>query len=572
MKKRWIIKETPSTLLVESLAKELAIHPKLALLLVQRGVNTFDEAKHFFRPSLTDLHSPFEMQDMDKAVNRIEEAIQKKQKIMVYGDYDVDGTTAVALMYSFLATFYGALDYYIPDRYTEGYGISNQGIDFAAENGFELIIALDCGIKSVDKIDYASAKGIDFIICDHHRPGDKIPSAIAVLDPKRNDCNYPFKELTGCGIGFKLIQAFAEKNQIEFAKLLCYLDLVAVSIAADIVPIVGENRILAHFGLLQLNQIPREGFKAMIELAGFKTEKSLNISDVVFIIAPRINAAGRLESGKKAVELLLSNSVGEAILSGKKLNDTNTERKNIDKIITEQALEIIGSNADLIQRKTTVVFNKDWHKGVVGIVASRLTDKYYRPTIVLTESNGMASGSARSVKNFDVYNAIEACADLLEQFGGHKYAAGLSLKLENLEAFQTKFEAVVSATIEEEWLTPEIEIDAELDFDCIDPKFFRILKQFAPFGPENMMPVFIAKNVRDKGYAKIVGANHLKFDAVQRDAAQSFAAIGFGLAEHISPMQKGKEFDVCFTIDENEWNGQSKLQLIVKDIRFYPSL
>ena len=568
MKKRWVVKEQPNKLLVNSLAKELGIHAKLALLLIQRGITSFEEAKHFFRPSLSDLHPPFEMKDMDKAVLRLEQAIRNNEKILVYGDYDVDGTTAVALMFSFLSKVYSNLDYYIPDRYTEGYGISTKGIDFAATHGFSLIIALDCGIKSNEKINYASSKGVDFIICDHHRQGEQIPMAAAVLDPKRKDCTYPFKELTGCGIGFKLIQAFAERNGIDFSKLHVYLDLVAVSIVADIVPIVGENRILAHFGLQQLNKHPRMGFKAMIELAGFKAEKALTISDVVFIIAPRINAAGRLESGKKAVDLLLTNTVDEAMLSGKNLNETNAERKNIDKIITEQALEIIGSNAELIERKTTVVYQKDWHKGVVGIVASRLTDKYYRPTIVLTESNGMASGSARSVKNFDVYNAIEACADLLEQFGGHKYAAGLSLKLENLEAFQTKFEEVVRATIDEKWLTPEIDIDAELDFTEIDAKFFRILKQFAPFGPENMMPVFITKNIRDKGYAKTVGSNHLKFDAQQNGNSESFPAIAFGLSEHLEPMLNKKTFEICYTLDENEWNGQSKLQLNVKDIRF----
>ena len=566
MKKRWVLKNRADEMLVENLSKELGIHNILAQLLAQRGVSTFEEAKKFFRPELSDLHSPFLMQDMEKAVSRIKQAIQNDERILVYGDYDVDGTTAVALMYGFLNSFYSEIDYYIPDRYAEGYGISTQGIDFAADNDFKLIIALDCGIKSVDKIDYANKKGIDFIICDHHRPGDKIPEATAVLDPKRDDCLYPFKELTGCGIGFKLIQAFAERNDIEFSDLHIYLDLVAVSIAADIVPIVGENRILAHFGLQQLNKNHRQGFKAMIEIANFKKDKELTISDVVFIIAPRINAAGRLESGKKAVELLLSDTAHEAIISGKDLNATNTERKSIDKFITEHALSMIDSSAELMEKKTTVVFHNGWHKGVVGIVASRLTEKYYRPTIVLTESNGMATGSARSVKNFDVYNAIEACADLLEQFGGHKYAAGLTLKLENLEAFQNKFEQVVSSTIDEQWLTPEIEIDAEINFTDIDAKFYRILKQFAPFGPENMLPVFLSKNIKDKGYVKVVGNNHLKFDAVQNNSSQSYAAIAFNMAEYCDAMMQKKQFEICYTLDENEWNGKTSLQLNVKDI------
>ncbi len=568
MKKRWVIKNTPNLETVNQLSNDLNIPSILAHLLVQRGITNFNEAKLFFRPSLEDLHDPFLMQDMENAVLRVEKAIQQNERILVYGDYDVDGTTAVALLYSFLNSFYSNVEFYIPDRYAEGYGISFKGIDFAADNEISLIIALDCGIKSNDKVEYATKKGIDFIICDHHRPGDSIPNAVAVLDPKRNDCNYPFNELTGCGIGFKLIQAFSSRNEIEFSSLNIYLDLVAVSIAADIVPIVGENRILAHFGLQHLNKNPRKGIKIMLELAGATKDKELTISDVVFIIAPRINAAGRLHSGKKAVELLISEDNLEALESGKNLNDTNTDRKNLDKLITDHALSIIGSNAELIGRKTTVVFHNDWHKGVVGIVASRLTEKYYRPTIVLTESNGLATGSARSVKNFDVYNAIEACADLLEQFGGHKYAAGLTLKLENLSAFQDRFEEIVAATINEDWLIPEIEIDAELNFNEIDTRFYRILKQFAPFGPENMHPVFLTKKVKDKGYAKIVGNNHLKFDASQTSNSITFPAIGFGLGEHFEMLSQKKEFDICYSLDENEWNGRTKLQLNVKDIRF----
>ncbi len=567
MKKRWVIKTVPQEAAVKKLADELGIHPILAQLLIQRDVHNFDQAKLFFRPELAQLHNPFLMKDMQKAVERLEQAILNQERILVYGDYDVDGTTAVALFYSFILAFYPHVDYYIPDRYTEGYGISYQGIDYASDNDISLVIALDCGIKSVEKIDYALNKGVDFIICDHHRPGEQIPNAFAVLDPKQEDCNYPFKELTGCGIGFKLAQAYASKNKIPFDSLISYLDLVAVSIAADIVPIVGENRILAHYGLIQLNTSPREGFKAMLEIAGTKKEKVLSISDVVFVIAPRINAAGRLENGKQAVELLLSNTSSAALFSGNNLNNTNTERRTIDKLITEQALSLIDSSVELINRKSTVVFHKEWHKGVVGIVASRLTEKYYRPTIVLTESNGLATGSARSVKNFDVYNAIEACSDLLEQFGGHKYAAGLSLKLENVEAFQAKFEEVVAASINEEWLIPEIEIDAELNFSMIDPKFYRVLKQFAPFGPDNMLPVFLSKQITDKGFAKMVGNNHLKFDATQKGSTQVFPAIGFGLGEYLPSLLENKEFDMCFTLDENEWNGNVKLQLNCKDIR-----
>lgn len=569
MKKRWVIAETPSEQQTNILAAELNIHKVLAALLIQRGVTNFEEARNFFRPQLTALHDPFLMKDMQAAVSRVKRAIEKGERILIYGDYDVDGTTAVALMYSFLKKEYKAIEYYIPDRYSEGYGISSKGIDYAASNNFSLIIALDCGIKSCDKVDYATSRGIDFIICDHHRPGEAIPNAIAVLDPKRDDCTYPFKELTGCGIGFKLIQAYAAQSEIDFSQLKNYLDLVAVSIAADIVPIVGENRILAHFGLIELNERPRPGFKAMIEIANFSEQKPLTISDVVFIIAPRINAAGRLESGNRAVELLLSETAQHATISGNNLNSTNTERKNIDKLITEQALAIIGDDAHLIQKKSTVLYRPDWHKGVVGIVASRLIEKYYRPTIVLTQSNGLLTGSARSVKNFDVYNAIEACAHLLEQFGGHKYAAGLSLKEENLEAFQQKFEEVVSATMDEEWLTPEIEIDALLDFSDIDAKFFRILKQFAPFGPENMHPVFVSKGLTDKGFAKVVGNNHLKLDAIQSRTQFSFPCIAFGLGEYYTQLLQKRPFDMCYTIGENEWMGKSNLQLLVKDFNFY---
>jgi len=567
MEKRWVIKEAADATTVAQLALELGIDNVLAQLLVQRGISSFEEAKSFFRPSLDNLHDPFLMKDMDAAVSRIKKALEKKEKILIYGDYDVDGTTAVALVFSFLKLHTELIDYYIPDRYTEGYGISFAGIDYAKQHHFSLIIALDCGIKSNDKIDYANELGIDFIICDHHRPGSELPKAIAVLDPKREDCQYPFDELSGCGIGFKLIQAFAARKKIPFNQLEPLLEFVVISIAADIVPIHGENRILSYYGLLQINKLPSPGIKAILELN--KVKRELTISDLVFIIGPRINAAGRIENGKKAVELLVSDNVTSANISSRSINITNTERKSLDTLITQQALTLINENTELQKAKTTVLFQSDWHKGVVGIVASRLIEKFYRPTIVLTESNGKATGSARSVKGFDVYNAIEACADLLEQFGGHMYAAGLTLKLENLDAFRKKFEAVVASTIHESMLVPEIEIDALIGFNQINPKFFRVLKQFAPFGPGNHAPVFMTKNIMDKGSIRIVGINHLKMDLQDpQNERVSFPAIAFGLAEHFDPILNRKPFSVCYAIEENEYNGTVSMQLNVKDIRF----
>jgi single-stranded-DNA-specific exonuclease len=565
------------------LALDLGIDKILANMLVQRGITDFDGAKKFFRPSLADLHDPFLMKDMDKAIARIEKAIKNNEKILVYGDYDVDGTTAVSLVYSFLKKLplifqqegqkgdyllanNLLVDYYIPDRYTEGYGISFQGIDFAKENNFTLIIALDCGIKSNDKVDYAKQRNIDFIICDHHRPGDTLPNAIAVLDPKRSDCTYPFDELCGCGVGFKLVQAFAQKNSIAFSELEEYLDLAAISIASDLVPITGENRTLCYFGLEQINRKPRNGIKAILDLANIK--KKVTINELVFTIGPRINAAGRIQTGRNAVALLVSDNDGHAKISGININTTNTERRALDLTITQHALSMIEENEELLNRKSTVLFHADWHKGVIGIVASRLIEKYYRPTIVLTESNGKATGSARSVKDFDVYNAIEACSDLLEQFGGHKYAAGLTLKLENLEAFQQRFEEVVSASIEEYMLVPEIVIEAELELKEITPKFFRILKQFEPFGPENMSPVFLTENLVDKGAVRIVGTNHLKMDIQSaKNPQECFSSIAFGQANHFDNILKKKTFSACFAIEENEFNGKISLQLNVKDMK-----
>ncbi|MFN5346133.1 MAG: single-stranded-DNA-specific exonuclease RecJ [Bacteroidota bacterium] len=574
MEKRWVLMPIGNSETIQKLAGELNIHPVLAQLLAQRGINTFDEAKHFFRPSLNDLHDPFLMKDMNKAVERISNAILNKEKILVYGDYDVDGTTAVSLVYTFLHNQYVNVEYYIPDRYKEGYGISLQGIDYAKENGCNLIIALDCGIKSIDKIEYANSLGVDFIICDHHRPGSELPNAVAVLDPKRSDCDYPYKELSGCGVGFKLIQAIAQQKGILFEDLTQYLDLVAVSIAADIVPITGENRILAFYGLKLLNENPRPGFKAILELSNFKKDE-ITVNDVVFLIAPRINAAGRIESGKSAVELLVSKNDNVAGLLGDGINEHNLKRKDLDASITEHALQLIEESEDHKYRKSTVLYNSAWHKGVIGIVASRLTEKYYRPTIVLTKSNdenNMVSGSARSVKDFDVYNAIESCSDLLEQFGGHMYAAGLTMKEENVEEFIQRFEEVVSSTIEDRMLVREVEIDAELNLNDINQKFFNILKQFAPFGPGNMSPIFKSSNVRDNGRGKVVGNNHLKLTLVQHDDYQStFDGIAFQLGHHHPQVEQQDAFEIVYHIEENNFNNRTTLQLNIKDLKFVKS-
>jgi single-stranded-DNA-specific exonuclease len=571
MEKRWVVKPRADEAIVEKLAGELSIDKVLANLLVQRGIKTYTEAKNFFRPSIEDLHDPFLMKDMDKAIFRLETAIKNKEKILVYGDYDVDGTTAVSLVYSFLKTLPNLsgellIDYYIPDRYAEGYGISFQGIDFAKENNFSLIIALDCGIKANDKVDYANERNIDFIICDHHRPGEILPNAVAVLDPKRNDCFYPFDELCGCGVGFKLVQAYAQKNNIPFSELEQYLDLTAISIASDLVPVVGENRILCYFGLKQINKAPRKGIKAILDLAAIK--KEITINELIFTIGPRINAAGRLETGRNAVLLLISDNVDDAKTNGVNINITNTERRSIDVNITQQALSMIEGNMELTTRKSTVLFCPDWHKGVVGIVASRMIEKYYRPTIILTESNGKATGSARSVKDFDVYDAIEACSDLLEQFGGHKYAAGLTLKLENIPAFQQRFEEVVSSTILDHMLVPEIEIDEEIELSDITPKFFRILNQFSPFGPGNMAPVFMSKNLVDKGAVRIVGNNHLKMDLHSNDnETPVFPSIAFSQSNYFDDVLRKKAFSACYAIEENVFNGSVALQLNIKDMK-----
>ncbi|MBS1503141.1 MAG: single-stranded-DNA-specific exonuclease RecJ [Bacteroidetes bacterium] len=565
MNKRWAFRERPDNADVKKLADELAVDPVLSTLLVQRGINTFDDARYFFRPDLRHLHDPFLMADMEKAVRRVEDAIAAGEKILIYGDYDVDGTTAVSLVYSFFKKRHEHIDYYIPDRYREGYGVSQQGIDYAADNGFSLIIALDCGIKSVDKVAYANERRIDFIICDHHLPGDELPEAIAVLDPKRPDCEYPYKELSGCGIGFKLVQAYGEKNNIPFEEVSCYLDLVAVSIACDIVHITGENRVLAYFGLQKLNSDPCIGLKALMGVAGRVGEYT--ISNVVFLLGPRINAAGRIDDARHAVELLVSCHEEAAVEKGLLINEQNVERKGHDMSITDEALGMIESDDVMIGRKSTVLFSEHWHKGVIGIVASRLTEKYYRPTIVLTRSNGHIAGSARSVLGFDLYEALYACRDLLIQFGGHKYAAGLTLHPENLTAFSNRFEEVVGATITEEQLIQEVTIDSELELTAIDSKFFRVLNQFAPFGPGNMAPVFLSTDVKVAGYASLAGEQHLKM-AVTQNGSPAFDCIAFGMGEHLYTVNNGKPFDICYTIEENVWRDKRSIQLNIKGIRF----
>jgi single-stranded-DNA-specific exonuclease len=506
------------------------------------------------------------MKGMDKAIQRINEAIEKGQKILIYGDYDVDGTTSVAVVYSFFLKRYPNLDYYIPDRYTEGYGISFMSIDWANNNEFSLIIALDCGIKSVDKVAYANERGIDFIICDHHLPGDEIPAAVAVLNPKQSDCTYPFKELSGCGIGYKLIQGFAEKHQIDSKEVEEFLDLAAVSVASDLVPILDENRVLAHYGLRKLKEAPNDGLKALLE--SYPDRPEFTVNDIIFFIGPRINAAGRIADAKDSVRLMTNHNLEETRRIAFQVNQHNNERRSFDQNITEQALEMVENDPDFVNRKSTVLFHSEWHKGVIGIVASRLIEKYYRPTIILTESNGMATGSARSVEGFDLYSAIESCSDLLDQYGGHTHAAGLTMKLEKLPLFIERFEKAVVANIVERSMTPEIEYDMEIPLRTITPKFFSVLKQFSPFGPGNLNPVFMSKNVWDVGDATIVGNNHLKLSLTQEEGGRIFKAIGFNLGEHYDKVSQGISFDICFIIEENHFNGHINLQLNIKDILF----
>ena len=561
---RWTLKPEPDSKKLEALQKALQVDAVVGTLLLQRGVETYEDAKAFFRPSLDDLHDPYLMKDMDKAVARIEKAIAKKENILVYGDYDVDGTTAVALMSSYLKSKYNLVYTYIPNRYDEGYGISYKGINFALENNFTLIIALDCGIKAIDKVVYAKELGIDFIICDHHTPGDEIPDAVAVLDPKRDDCEYPYKELCGCGVGFKLVQALAQKDGKNIDDLTEYLDLVATAIGADIVPIDGENRVLAYFGLLVINTNPRPGIKAILD----KVEKTeLTITDVVFVVAPRINAAGRMEHGNYAVRLLTEVDEVLAAKYASEINNYNLDRRETDKQVTEEALKQIEEQNEQ-NRLTTVVYHESWHKGVIGIVASRLTETYYRPTLVFTKSGDKLAASARSVRDFDIYEALGACSEYIEQFGGHKYAAGLTLKEENYEAFKQAFEDVVSKTIDRNLLLPEIKIDFKIDLQDISSKFYRILRQFAPFGPNNMTPVFMTDNLTDTGYGKCVGADktHLRITVTQPQS-NNIVAIGFGMGDKIDLISNKKPFKAVYSIDENEWKGNVSLQLKLRDIK-----
>ncbi|MES2851043.1 MAG: single-stranded-DNA-specific exonuclease RecJ [Bacteroidota bacterium] len=564
MTKRWNLLSADDDK-VQSLYAALKINKVLCEILVQRGIDDYDKSKIYFRPQLDMLHDPYLMKDMDKAVNRIDKAIEKKEKILVFGDYDVDGTTAVATMYQFLCSIYNEqlLEFYIPHRYREGYGVSKAGIDYAAENNFTLIISLDCGIKSADLIGYAATLGIDFIVCDHHLPDKELPKAVAILNPKQEDCNYPFKELCGCGVGFKLITALAQRYGIPQEKYHCYLDLVVTAIAADIVSITGENRALAYYGLERINTNPSPGIKALIHLGGIT--KKLSISNVVFVIAPRVNAAGRMDDARKAVQLFIEKDYDKALAFAEQLHSDNSDRKEADSSITEEALYEIQNSPSLQTSKSTVVYKEHWHKGVVGIVASRLIETYYRPTVVLTRSGEMAAGSARSVAGFNLYEAIHACREYLVGYGGHFAAAGLTLLPENVEAFRNKFEEVVNDTIDPELLVPEIIIDAAIPFSEIKTSFYSILEQMEPFGPDNMRPVFIAKNVTDAGYSKVVKEQHIRF--VLKQGEVTFTGIGFNMADKFHLLETQKPLDIVFTIDENEWNGQTTLQLKMIDIK-----
>ncbi|HLT71617.1 MAG TPA: single-stranded-DNA-specific exonuclease RecJ [Cyclobacteriaceae bacterium] len=563
MEKRWRYCNKPSPEAIEALSRQININPYLSSILIQRGISTFEEAKNFFRPSLEKLHDPFLMKDMATAVDRLRKAIESHEKILIYGDYDVDGTTAVALVYSYLRTFYNACEIYIPDRYAEGYGVSRTGVEWAHSNGFSLIIALDCGIKSFEMVELARNYNVDFIICDHHLPGTDVPAATAILDPKQSECGYPFKELSGCGIGFKLMQAYALRYRTE-EEVFNYLDLVAVSVASDVVPITDENRILTFFGTQKLNTNPVPGLKALMDIAGLKND--LDVSGIIFTLGPRINAAGRIDQGSAAVRMLAAQSLEEAKDFAEKLNINNEQRKEFDSSITKEALSMIEDNEMNRLAKSTVLFKDTWHKGVIGIVAARCVEKYYRPTVILTESNDKLTGSARSVQGFDLYRAICECGDLLEKFGGHKYAAGLTLDKGNLLAFQQRFEEVVASNITPEMLTPVIDIDAEVEFDAITPKFLNILKQMGPFGPENVRPVFVAHNVRVVNSLTRLKEKHIRFLAGQENNNAVFQVIGFNLADLYEKLMHYDRFSIAFTVEENSYNGFTSIQLQAKDI------
>jgi single-stranded-DNA-specific exonuclease len=563
MEKRWNVLQS-DPVIVKELQHSLGINHTICNILVQRGIDTFEKAKDYYRPQLAYMHSPWLMKDMDKAVSRISKAFEQNEKILVYGDYDVDGTTSVAIMYQFLKSQYYNIEYYIPHRYREGYGISKTGIDYAKENNFTLIVSLDCGIKSVEMIAYAKSLGIDFIVCDHHMPDEELPAAVAILNAKQTDCTYPYKELCGCGVGLKLIQALCEHFNLSDEAWMEYLDLTAIAIAADIVPMTGENRIIAYFGLKKVNENPSTGIKALMELAALTG--TVHITNLVFIIAPRVNAAGRMDDAKKAVEMFIEKDFTAAMELAKQLHINNTDRKEADSTITEEALVLIEEDSSQLTKKSTVLYQSHWHKGVVGIVASRLIDKFYRPTIILTSSNGQVSGSARSVTGFNVYEAIHQCKDLLESYGGHFYAAGLTMKPENVIAFQERFEEVVSGSIKEEMLTPEIVIDAEIFFNEITPSLYKLICQMEPFGPENLRPVFVARNLLETGYSRVLKEAHIKFYLKQNDKV--LEGIGFNMADKFQLLQPNKLVDVVFTLDENEWNGEKKLQLKVVDLRW----
>ncbi|PWL30662.1 single-stranded-DNA-specific exonuclease RecJ [uncultured Roseivirga sp.] len=565
MQKRWIFNEDFDGDAINTLQQELNVSHTLAKLINQKGISSFNEAKSFFRPTLDQLHDPFLMKDMDKAVNRLTEAIANEESILVYGDYDVDGTTAVATFYGFLSKFYQKLEYYIPDRYKEGYGVSEDGIRYASQNGYSLIVTLDCGIKALEKVDLANELGIDVIICDHHTPGEETPNAYAVLDPKQVDCNYPYKELSGCGVGFKLLHGFCLQSGFEIEELYQFLDLMAVSIASDIVPITGENRVLAYFGLKKLNQSPRPGLKALIDLC--KGNRDLTISGIVFGIGPRINAAGRMDHAGSAVALLLAKDEEEANLLADMVNTKNDVRRDFDNTITEEAIQMITTNDSLTHAKATVLYKEDWHKGVIGIVASRCIEKFYRPTVILTESNDKVTGSARSVDGFDVYAAISECSDLLEQFGGHMYAAGVTMSVDNVAAFQKKFQEVVARQITDEQLIPSLYIDTVIRLEEIDRKFFNVVNQMAPFGPQNMQPVFMTEQIQATN-VKLLKEQHLKFTAKQEGTNVAYDAIGFGLGEYYDLVNCGLKFQMAFTVEENDFRGHKTLQLFVKDIKF----
>lgn len=559
---RWTASPKLNDQKVEQLASSINVSNAIAALLLQRGVETYDQAKKFFRPQLTDLYDPFLMKDMDKAIERIQAAIANKERLLVYGDYDVDGTTSVSIVYSFFKKITNNIEYYIPDRYKEGYGISKIGIDYAVETGVKLIIALDCGTRSIELINYAREKGIDFIVCDHHLPGDELPQAVALLNPKRPDCPYPYKELSGCGIGFKLLQAYTQATEMPFEEAIKYLDLVAVSTCSDIVEIRDENRILVYYGLKKINEDPCIGLQALLQ--SYQIKQEYEVSDIVFGIGPKINAAGRIADAKSSVKLLIEEDFHQALNLAKTLNENNSERKDIDNDITKEALDILESSMELQQRKSTVLYSEKWHKGVIGIVASRLIETYYKPTIIFSEVNGMLTGSARSIKDFDVHDAIGACGDLVIQYGGHKYAAGLTIRKESFEAFTQRFEEIVSLNTSEELLTPEIEYDMELNFTDITPKFFAVLDQFKPHGPGNMVPIFRTNNLTDAG-SRIVKEKHLKLIAYQKGI--KFDGIGFNMSDVFPIISKGVPFDICYSLEMNEYKGNKNLQLKVRDIR-----